>query len=80
MKNKPIIILGAGGHAKVVANILELSGRRVLGFVSPDFRKHSVSYFLDALGDSQHFQVWVNTRGYGEYSVGGCEASCRLEE
>ena len=38
MKNKPIIIMGAGGHAKVVANILKLSGRRVLGFVSPDLK------------------------------------------
>lgn len=38
MDNKPVIILGAGGHAKVVADILRLSGRDILGFVTPDLR------------------------------------------
>ena len=36
-----------------------------------------LTLLLDALGDSQHFQVWVNTRGYDGYSVGGCEANYR---
>ena len=36
MKNKPVIILGTGGHAKVVADALKLSGREILGFVTPD--------------------------------------------
>ena len=31
--NKPIIIIGAGGHAKVIADILLKSGERVLGFL-----------------------------------------------
>jgi UDP-perosamine 4-acetyltransferase len=33
---KPVIILGAGGHAKVLADALKLSGREILGFVTPD--------------------------------------------
>jgi sugar O-acyltransferase (sialic acid O-acetyltransferase NeuD family) len=61
MKNKPIIIMGAGGHAKVVANILKLSGRSVLGFVSPDLKAG-----IDLLGkkflgnDKEIFQYKVN--------------------
>jgi len=35
---KPIVILGAGGHAKVLSNILKLSGREVLGFTTPDLK------------------------------------------
>ena len=36
MKNRPVIIIGAGGHAKVIFEALGLSGRVVLGFVTPD--------------------------------------------
>ena len=38
MSNKPVIILGAGGHAKVVADILKLSSRDVLGFITPSLK------------------------------------------
>lgn len=31
--NKPVIILGAGGHARVIADILSTSGNQVLGFL-----------------------------------------------
>ena len=34
--DKPIIILGSGGHAKVVADTLKLLGKQVLGFVTND--------------------------------------------
>ena len=36
MSSKPVIIMGTGGHAKVVADVLELSKVEVLGFVTPD--------------------------------------------
>ena len=51
MKNKPIIIMGAGGHAKVVANILKLSGRKVLGFVAPDLKTGSDLFGKKFLGN-----------------------------
>lgn len=34
--NKPIIIIGAGGHAKVVLNVLKCRNFNVLGFVDPN--------------------------------------------
>jgi len=33
---EPLILLGSGGHARVLLNALQLLGRRVLGFVDPD--------------------------------------------
>ena len=49
MVSKPIIIIGNGGHAKVVYEVLQLMGRKVLGFTAPE---PSVSPFsLPYLGD-----------------------------
>ena len=31
----PVIVIGAGGHGKVVADALQAAGRKVLGFVDP---------------------------------------------
>ena len=35
MNNKPAIVLGAGGHAKVCIDLLKCTGREVLGYVAP---------------------------------------------
>src|SRR5690606_7769732 len=35
MMTKPVIILGAGGHAKVLAEIMGLSGTPIIGFSAP---------------------------------------------
>lgn len=40
MINIPIIIIGAGGHAAVVADALIASGKPVLGFVDVDVSRH----------------------------------------
>lgn len=37
--SKSVIIIGAGGHAKVVADIVEKSGDKVLGFLDDHFDK-----------------------------------------
>ena len=38
MSGKPVIVMGTGGHAKVVTDMLKLSGVEVLGFVTPDLK------------------------------------------
>lgn len=48
---KPIIILGAGGHAKVVAEALYQSKREILGFVTPDKEKGTPFFGSTILGD-----------------------------
>ena len=45
MSSKPVIILGTGGHAKVVTDALKLSGRKILGFITSDMAPGS--YFCD---------------------------------
>ncbi len=35
-RTRPVIILGAGGHAKVVAEALRQSGRKIIGLLTPD--------------------------------------------
>lgn len=47
---QPVIILGAGGHAKVVAETLLQSGRTVLGVVDPNFEKNSKWFGLNVIG------------------------------
>lgn len=46
--NKPIIILGNGGHASVLTEILLLQNRKILGFTAPE--EQTNSYGLKYLG------------------------------
>lgn len=51
MTSKPVIILGAGGHAKVIAESLRLSNREILGFVTPELEAGTVYCGATVLGD-----------------------------
>jgi len=46
----PVIILGGGGHARVLADALQLAGRRVLGFTAPQ-RQPELAPGIGWLGD-----------------------------
>jgi sugar O-acyltransferase (sialic acid O-acetyltransferase NeuD family) len=50
ISHRPVIILGAGGHAKVVANVLKISGRDVIGLVTPDEEEGTLKFGLKVLG------------------------------
>ena len=39
MKDKPIIIIGAGGHASVLLDILRLNGREIIGATDSNIKK-----------------------------------------
>ena len=52
MNQAPVIVVGAGGHAAVVADTLLAAGRTVLGFVDGDPTKHGTRVLgLPVLGD-----------------------------
>ena len=55
--NHPLIIVGAGGHAKVVAEAAKLSGFEIVGFVdqSPD-RWGTKIFGIPVLGDESVFE------------------------
>lgn len=44
MKRHPVIVLGAGGHAKVLIDMLRLQGQEILGVTDADAGKHGGSY------------------------------------
>ena len=43
--NKNVIIVGAGGHAKVVADVIRKNGDIVVGFLDDDRCKHGKDFF-----------------------------------
>jgi len=49
--SKPIILLGAGGHAKVLLDALSCSADEVLGYVSPDASSSVLG--IDYLGNDE---------------------------
>lgn len=52
MTDVPVIVVGAGGHGRVLADALLLSGRTVLGFVDADVMLHDTTILgLKVLGD-----------------------------
>lgn len=52
MSPPDIIVVGAGGHAAVVADAIQASGRRVRGFVDADRARHGATVLgLPVLGD-----------------------------
>lgn len=48
---RPVIILGAGGHAKVIAEALILSGNEILGFVTPEKELRAPFLGINVIGD-----------------------------
>ena len=50
-KKLPVIIIGGGGHAKVVADVLRLQGFHILGFTDIDDTCHSLTSAISYLGD-----------------------------
>ncbi|MCP3672119.1 MAG: acetyltransferase [Gammaproteobacteria bacterium] len=50
---KPVIVLGAGGHAKVVADVLVQSGFKLRGFIAPEYEPGVEFCGSKVLGDEQ---------------------------
>ncbi|MDA8226231.1 MAG: acetyltransferase [Desulfitobacterium hafniense] len=46
-----VIILGAGGHAKVLQDALRLNGIELIGFTTPDLDKHLVNNGTSRIGN-----------------------------
>lgn len=44
MKPHPVIVLGAGGHAKVLIDMLRLRGHEILGIADADAGKHGTTH------------------------------------
>jgi len=53
VSTRQVIVLGAGGHAKVVANALRLSGQDIVGFIAPELKQGREFLGSTVLGDEQ---------------------------
>ena len=77
MSERPVIVVGAGGHAQVVADALQASGRVVLGFVERTVVSRATVAGLPVLGDDDWLDVGGGYElangigGMGESSGGG---------
>jgi len=52
-RNRPVIIVGGGGHAKVVADVLQLQGYSVVGYTDIDSEKGCLPSTIPFLGNDQ---------------------------
>ena len=66
-----VIIIGAGGHAKVIADIVLSQGHRLLGFLD-DSPNATGSYGIPVLGKVADYPLWPHARfliGIGNAAV-----------
>lgn len=56
--SQPIIILGAGGHAKVVTDVLVKSGYEIIGIVTPDKERDSLCFGYRVIGDDDELDSY----------------------
>lgn len=58
----PVVILGAGGHAKVLLDCLQLQRRRILGVTTPNAAQHGTSFCgVPVLGNDAAIDAYAPT-------------------
>jgi sugar O-acyltransferase (sialic acid O-acetyltransferase NeuD family) len=75
---KPIIIIGAGGHAKVLADAILACGRTILGFTSIDYQECNVEPVvagLTVLGTDEILRNYTPTQIDLVNGLGGIDSS-----
>jgi sugar O-acyltransferase (sialic acid O-acetyltransferase NeuD family) len=75
---KPIIIIGAGGHAKVIADAILACGRTILGFTSIDYQECNVEPVvagLSVLGTDEILRNYTPTQIDLVNGLGGIDSS-----
>jgi len=77
--SSPIVILGAGGHARVVADICRSIGREVAGFLTPDVEPGTSIGALAVLGSDERLRDadFVAAHEFG-LGIGDSPLRCEL--
>lgn len=60
---RPVVLLGAGGHARVVLDVLRLRGHRIMGVCAPELPTGSQWQGLEVLGDDAAIETLVDADG-----------------
>ena len=70
-QTKPVIIIGAGGHAKVIIDILSDNKIKIAGIVDIKYRKGQKVYGIDVIGNDDELEkidaeeyMLINAIGY----------------
>lgn len=75
MSERPVIVVGAGGHGQVMADALRAAGRLVPGFVDPSVAAGTIVAGLPVLGDDD----WLRADGGYDLANGVGGAGGRSE-
>ena len=63
-KSENVIIIGAGGHAKVIADIIIKSGDRLIGFIDDNLPKDSMVINYPVLGKTEDIYKFGDTASF----------------
>ncbi|MDW9446143.1 hypothetical protein GOA58_00340 [Sinorhizobium meliloti] len=66
-KNRALILLGAGGHAKVIAEVARVNGREVAGYLDPGLKRGEVIAGKPVLGSVS--EVFDNAAWLRDYEL-----------
>lgn len=77
MKSDPVVIIGAGGHARVIADILVCQGRRVIGVL--DDASAARCGELPRLGEVSDAKLWLEKAEF-VVGIGSNETRQRIVE
>ena len=75
IKHKPVIIIGGGGHAKVLADCLMLNNKEIIGFTDPDpsSRDNLATYNINCLGSDEQILKYLQDEVLLVNGIGGVE-------
>ena len=59
--NKKVIIIGASGHGKVIADIVQANGDEVLGFLDDDIKKKTLGVVSDHVKYDAEFIIGIGS-------------------
>lgn len=77
---KRVIIIGAGGHAKVVADAVRMGGAEVVGFLDDNASKHGQPFARSTvLGDVASYEKYANESSF-IIAIGSGEIRKRIYE
>ncbi len=68
--SKNVIIIGAGGHAKVIADIIEKSNDKVLGFLDDNKEKNQEIYGYKVIGKISECETFTSKDIYFIIAIG----------
>lgn len=73
--NKKVVIIGAGGHGRVVADTVELCGDTVLGFLDDSDATHSKVNIIGKVADAEKY---CDNETYLFVAIGNCKVRERI--